>query len=159
MGQYKVKKNKWWILFIIIPLIILVMFLVFNRNTNFNFKTIKSSCSDFNVTGSIAYNKSKSSIYISDISKCDDTYKKVYKSFKCKLILKNNGKNEILSSYISRKELTLNGYLKELKLNIDDFKTNCKNYDDNNLRLEIVLLDKNNHKERYVIPLKLEKNC
>ena len=38
-----------------------------NKSNDFEFKTISSKCTDFKITGSAAYNKEKTSIYISNI--------------------------------------------------------------------------------------------
>jgi len=64
--------------YIIIGIIILTIFTLIlsfyitqrQSNNNFEFKTLSSNCTDFNLYGSIAYNDSKSSIYISHIIYC-----------------------------------------------------------------------------------------
>ena len=52
----------------LLVILILLMCLII-KNNDFEFKTITTNCSDFTVTGSMAYNKDKSSIYISHITK------------------------------------------------------------------------------------------
>lgn len=162
-GEYKKnndKQTKKWIkwIFALILLIITITIIVLINNANFKFKKISSSCKDFNVTGSIAYNNKKTSIYISDISKCESD-KREYKFFKCNLIEKNGENKTIISSYTSNKNLSLENHLKKLKLNIDNYKRKCSEFKNNNLRLEITLKDENNKTTKYVVPLKLENNC
>ena len=57
------------LLIVIIALIIGTIIIVKNINDNktFKFKTLSTTCNEFNVSGSIAYDKKKSSIYISHI--------------------------------------------------------------------------------------------
>ena len=58
------------LLIVIIALIIGTIIIVKNINDNktFKFKTLSTTCNEFNVSGSIAYDKKKSSIYISHIN-------------------------------------------------------------------------------------------
>ena len=58
------------LLIVIIALIIGTIIIVKNINDNktFKFKTLSTTCNEFNVSGSIAYDKKKSSIYISHIT-------------------------------------------------------------------------------------------
>ena len=79
LGEEKDKKrniNYYYLLLLIIPLLIVF----FNKpNNDFEFKTISSNCGQFKISGSIAYNNKKSSIYISNINYCKDEDKTVYK--------------------------------------------------------------------------------
>ena len=162
-GEYKITNDKQkpklinWLIGVFLLIIIITIIILIN-GANFKFKKISSSCKDFNVTGSIAYNNKKTSIYISDISKCEGD-KKVYSYFKCNLIEKNNEHKTVISSYTSNKNLSLENHLKKLKLNIDNYKRKCNDFKNNNLRLEITLKDENNKTTKYVVPLKLENNC
>ena len=52
------------ILLVIILLITVVLLLVNKKDRDFEFKTISSKCSDFKLSGSVAYNKDHSSLYI-----------------------------------------------------------------------------------------------
>ena len=58
------------LLIAIIALIIGTIIIVKNINDNktFNFKPLSTTCNEFNVSGSIAYDKKKSSIYISHVN-------------------------------------------------------------------------------------------
>lgn len=58
------------LLIVIIAIIIGTIIIVKNINDNktFKFKTLSTTCNEFNVSGSIAYDKKKSSIYISHIN-------------------------------------------------------------------------------------------
>ena len=152
-------KKYFYLLSIIIIIIFLISFLTnINKNT-YNFKTISTTCKDFNVTGSIAYDKDRASIYISNIDYCGENNNIIYKSIECSLYEKNNNTNVMISSYKSMKDVRLNDYLKEIKLNIDNYLNVCKNYSSDSLYLEINAKDDNDNITTYKIPLKLNDNC
>jgi len=74
-GEFSSKKhNKNNLIFIIIILFLtLISFFIILKITkkdNFVFKTISTDCKDFNVSGSIAYDKDKSFIHISNVKYC-----------------------------------------------------------------------------------------
>ena len=152
-------KKYFYLLSIIIIIIFLISFLTnINKNT-YNFKTISTTCKDFNVTGSIAYDKDRASIYISNIDYCGENNNIIYKSIECSLYEKNNNTNVMISSYKSMKDVRLDDYLKEIKLNIDNYLNVCKNYSNDSLYLEINAKDDNDNIITYKIPLKLNDNC
>lgn len=156
------KNNKNIIIIILITLIILIIgvILLKKNNNSFNFKTLSTTCNEFKVSGSIAYNESKSSIYISHITYCGGDDSTIYKEIECNLYEKNNNINTKVSSCKSNeKEITLEDYLKDVELNIDNYKKTCKNYDDDSLYLEINATDTNNKTITYKIPLELKNNC
>ena len=163
IAQKQKSKNK-----ILIVLIILVVFIsllivlicINNDNESFNFKTLSTTCNEFNVSGSIAYNKKKSSIYISHITYCGGNDTTIYKKIECNLYEKNNNTSAMISSCkLSNKEITLEEYLKNIELNIDNYIKRCKNYTNNSLYLEINATDKNDKVITYKIPLELKDNC
>ena len=55
------------------------------HNHDFEFKQISTSCDNFNITGSMAYNKDKTSLYISSIEFCGSDDNAIYESVECKL--------------------------------------------------------------------------
>lgn len=90
----KTKGKKFLLLGVIISivsiLIIITILLFENHNHNFEFKTLTSNCKDFNITGSMAYNRDKTSIYISGINYCGEEDNKIYDELKCTLYKENN---------------------------------------------------------------------
>ena len=44
--------------------------LYINKDEDFKFKTLSSSCENFTISGNIAYNDNKTSIYITNIQYC-----------------------------------------------------------------------------------------
>ena len=161
-GNHKIIKGKRIIIIIIILLAIfsLALIIIFNRNKSYKFKTITSNCSEFKITGSVAYDKSKSSIYISDVSYCGEEDKKTYEEIKCTLYESSNNINKEIKKCSSiGKNLTLEQYLKDVSIIIDDYNQTCKNMDDNSLFLEINATEKNNKVITYKVPLLLNESC
>jgi len=155
------KNNKY--LYIIIGFILLVgIFLIFmsNKNDDFKFKTLSTSCSDFKITGSISYNKNKSAIYISNIDYCGGDDKEVYKEISCTLYEKNNDTSKAISSCEhSNKNISLEDYLKGVNISVDNYVKSCKEYTENTLYLEIEALNKDNKNISYKIPVNLNDTC
>ena len=87
-------KNKSikYIIFTVILLIIIfiITIILLNKKNNFEFKTLTANCDHFNITGSIAYNDKKSSIYISSINYCGGTDNTEYTEIECILYETNN---------------------------------------------------------------------
>lgn len=154
------KKNNWWklvILFIIAAGIIL--FVMFNKNDNFHFDVISTTCKDFKITGSAAYNKDKTSLYISDINYCSDEDKTEYKEINC-ILYESYADTEVkINTCDIGKNQTLNGYLEDLKINVNDYNFNCRNFANSKLYLEINAIDINDKLTVYRIPISLGSKC
>ena len=138
---------------------IIIFIILKNSNSSFEFKTIKSTCSDFNVFGSIAYDSKKSSIYIANIDYCGSDDSNVYQELTCSLYEKNDNTITEISKCDVKNNITLEEYLKNIKFNIDDYEKKCKTYGDDSLYLEINAYNENNHAKTYKIPLSVDKNC
>lgn len=164
-GEYKEKKKigkkKKWLWIIIPATIVIVLMLVFvlrTINDDFNFKTLSSTCNNFNISGSIAYNESKSAIYITNIEYCGEEEDETeYKNIECILFESNNNVDIKISSFKSVKEnIKLKDFLDDVTLSIDNYEKNCDEYNDNSLYLAINATDKNDKITTYRIPLTLD---
>ena len=157
----KRKIKKIVIVIIVCILLIISIVLIFKLNDkNFNFKTLSSTCSEFKVSGSIAYDKDKSSIYISNVDYCGGNDTTLYKEIECNLYESNNDVNTKISSCkTSNDNIKLEDYLKNVELNIDNYNQTCKKYTDESLYLEINAKDKNDKITTYKIPLNMNNNC
>lgn len=143
-------------------LIIIISLILFGRNKNdFEFKTLSTSCDDFRLYGSIAYNDNKTSIYISNITYCGGNDESKYKSIECTLYeIDNNTKKKVSSyNYQNKESITLEQFLKNVNFNIDHYSKNCRIYKENGLNLEIEATDENSQTTIYKIPLIMEENC
>lgn len=146
---------------ILILVIIILIILNLTKDKDFEFKTLSSSCTKFNISGSISYNKNKTAIYISNIDYCGGNDEEKYKKIECTLYEVNkNIKKEIDScSYNKKESIKLEDFLKTITLSDDNYSRTCKNYKTNNLYLEINATDSNNKVISYKVPLKLKDSC
>ncbi len=164
----KNKNKRRNVLVISVILIIIILFVVgtvvivkrVSSDKTFSFKTLSTACKEFNVSGSIAYDKNKSSIYISHINYCGGNDTSVYKKIECNLYESEGDTSTLISSCKSNnKNVMLEEYLKSVELNIDNYQKTCKKYSDNSLYLEINAILQNSKVVTYKIPLKLKSNC
>ena len=152
-------KNKYIIISVVIIVILslILIFIFFNKNNDFNMKKITATCDNFTLYGTIAYNNNKTSLYISNISYCennDTTYKKI----NCILYETNNDVKKHIASYSYDKDIKLNDFLKDVEFNIEHYSKSCTMYKENALTLEIEAEELNGKIDYYKIPLKVE-NC
>lgn len=159
----KKKNNRMIIISIILGIVTLVcLFAIFsNRNSEFEFKTITSNCNNFNITGSMAYNKEKSSIYISNINYCGGNDNTLYDKLEC-VLYESNGKTETRideCNYDKDEDIKLEDFFKNVTFNIDNYNRSCSEYTENSLYLQINATDNDGKVTTYKVPLSLEENC
>lgn len=155
------KKNNTIIISIILLLLFLIIILILytNNDNNFEFKKISTNCSNFKITGSAAYNKDKSSIYISDIEFCGEDEKIKYKELEYALFESHDNTIVKISYGNVEKDITLIDYLNNLKINVNDYSQTCKSFIHSELYIEISATDNNDKMTVYKIPLSFEENC
>lgn len=156
------KDNKYLIIGVIIAVALIILFIIYlNKHNDFEFKTLSANCSNFKISGSISYNKDKTSIYINNINYCDTSNEKEYVKIECILYEKyNNIEKQIsTSNYQSDTTIKLEEYLKNVEFTIDNYDRICKMYTSDNLYLRINATDINNKTETYQIPLLLNDTC
>ncbi len=166
-GEYSkknvIRKNIYIISFtlIIITLIIIGGIYLFKHNDSFEFKTLKANCSNFNISGSISYNDSKSSIYISNVSYCGGDDTEEYNNIKCTLYENNNDSSKVIDTcnYDKNTKITLEDFLKDVSFTVDNYQKVCKTYSKDSLYLEIEAINENEKITSYKIPLILESKC
>lgn len=156
------KNNNSLIIGIIFAIVLIILFIIYlNKHNDFEFKTLSANCSNFKISGSISYNKDKTSIYINNINYCDTSNEKEYVKIECILYEKyNNIEKQIsTSNYQSDTIIKLEEYLKNVEFTIDNYDRICKMYTTDNLYLRINATDINNKTETYQIPLLLNDTC
>lgn len=163
-NNYTVKKKN-------IPLLILIgilaitfitiFLLVTNKNESFHFKTLSSSCNNFTIKGTLAYNNNQSSIYISNIDYCGGDDKIKYKKIECILYEKerNNVTKLIKKNTSKENNITIEEYLKDFTFKINNYDRLCKTYYKNSLYLTIKATDNNDKVTTYDIPLTINDDC
>ena len=165
-GQIQEKRNtnkrKLIITILVITMISIItmtMITHFKKDSNFEFKTISSQCSDFRITGSAAYNKEKTAIYISNIEFCGKEDNTVYKNINCTLYENYNDSKTKISSCKQKNNQKLEEFLKEVNINVDNYSSSCKKLTSNTLSLEIKAINEENKTITYTIPIKLNDTC
>lgn len=163
-GEFKENKKNILLpilLVVLVGIIIILIIMLNNKEDDFKFKTLSSTCENFNIVGNIAYNDKKSYIYISNIEYCGGDDIKLYKKIECILYESSNNMDIKISSfnYTEDKKISLEEFLKNVTFSIDDYKKTCKEYSKNSLFLSINAIDENNKITSYKIPLVLEKTC
>lgn len=158
----KDKKSNFRLIFFVVILLIIVVLIfikIISNDDGFKFKTLNTSCDNFVVSGSVAYNENKSSIYISNIDYCGIEDMTKYVSIRCSLYEEINNSKVLVTSCSTGENLTLDEFLKDLKLGANDYKQNCKNFVNNKLCLEISATDSSGKVTLFEVPLSLEDNC
>ena len=155
------KKKNIYIMGIIIIILLLgvVIYLLFKSNSDFSFKTISTTCKEFKVTGTIAYDRNKSSINISNINYCGGDDNIVYDQISCELYEEENEEKTLISTCNKVGEnQKLEDYLHEVEVRVDDYQQKCKSYTHNKLYLEIKASE-DNKTTIYKVDLSLNNNC
>lgn len=156
-GRHTKKKFNYKILFIVIGVFIsfCIIYCLFFHNDNFSFKTLSSSCNDFNISGSISYNKDKSSIYISNIDYCGGNDVTEYSLITCNLYERHGDVTVKVKEcdYSNNKNITLEEYLKGVSFVASNYKNICNDLD---MYIEINATSFDGKITNYKIPLNLE---
>jgi transcriptional regulator with XRE-family HTH domain len=164
-GNKTKKKNNKKIIFIGIILIIILLiicFMLLNKNNNdFHFNKLSTTCENFKLYGTIAYNDNKTSIHLSNITYCGTTNDYEYQKIECTLYeVEDDTKTKITSvSYDEEETISLEDFLETVDFNVEHYSKSCKMYQENGLILELQATDVNNKITYYEIPLELEENC
>ncbi len=154
----KKKNNNYYKILIIIIISVLIIIIIYLlTRPSYEVKTISSTCSAFKISGNIAYDSKKSSIFITNIDYCDINDEK-YKIIKCNLYEQNNNTKTIISTCNNKnnKNITLSSYLKDVKFDIENYKSSCINFKDAKIYLDIEATDNNNKITKYNVPIKFE---
>lgn len=153
------KKNYFYFGGILIVFILIIIFTTISGNNHdFEFKQISTSCNNFNLTGSMAYNKDKTSLYISSIEFCGEDDNEIYKSIGCTLYEEHEGMEKEISSCNGSNDITLEDYLKNVKISVDNYEVSCSNMVNSEIYLEINATLDDNKEVVYKIPITLVEN-
>ena len=141
--------------------LIIVLIAVYSKNNNFEFKTLVSNCNNFNISGSIAYNKNKSAIYITNVKYCGGNDTKRYKKIECVLYESHNNLENKINTFIYKQDdpITLEEFLQTVTIAVDNYQSICNMYHNTSLFLTINAKDDNDLITSYKIPLALRDDC
>ena len=161
-GENNRKKSKlnYIVIACLIVLILVLMLLIFFRKdkTGFTFNQIGTTCSNFNIKGTVAYNKNKTGLHISNIEYCGELNNEVYSKIECSLYESYNDTDKKINSCGKKENIKLEEYLKNLDIKIEHSST-CQVFKDSKMYLQLVVTSKNNNEIIYKIPIELEDNC
>ncbi len=146
------------IIFLILSLTITIL-ITKNHTHDFEMRSIETTCNDFNLSGTIAYNKDKTAIFISEIDYCGLNKDQIYDTITSTLYQNENNKEKIIITNKEKNNLSLNDYLKDLTYHVDNYKSTCLDYNKNELYIKIELQKKNESTITYTIPLKINDTC
>lgn len=156
----KNKKNNHFkiiIISIIITIILtsIITVLFFKQDNTFSFKTLEASCEQFTLSGSIAYNKSKTSLYIDNLKYHGEEDNTLYKNIECILYENDDGKiTEIAKyEYQGNELIKLEDFVSNINFKIDSYDRTCKRYSKNSLYLIINASESDTKTTSYKVPL------
>lgn len=158
-GRKKTYKFKYAYAIILLVIIFVVFFLQFTKKDDFEFKTLTTSCNDFKISGVVAYNQNKSSIYISKVDYCGGDNNEIYQRIECTLYESHLNLENKIGFFEKNGKQKLEDYLKELVFNIDNYNSLCNNYEKEELYLLINATKENGSVITYKIPLSLNDDC
>lgn len=160
----KENKNIKYVIIIIGILIVIItsIILIINnhpKSKDFELKKIGTTCTDFEITGSAAYNNQNSSMYISSINYCGEKDDKIYDKIECSLYEDKNSIITKISSCKIKENTTLEDYLKDLTINVDNYIHSCNKFQSKDFYIEINATTNNGNIKTYKIPLTIENTC
>ena len=159
------KKKRVVLIILVLGIILTIIAVSFgylkNKGKDFEFKTISSDCNNFTITGSVAYNDIKSSIYIANINYCGGVDDALYNSIECVLYEKNGNLENKISQVVIKDEQPkkLEELLKNVSFNIDNYVHKCKEFRNHELHVEIKATRSDNQIKTYSVPLAMNNVC
>lgn len=159
----EVKKKSYVLVMIVLGLIVFFIWgLVIIRciDSSYEFKTITTSCERFNISGSLAYNTKKATIYISNIEYCGGDNREMYSSISCTLYEEDVELFKKIDSYVYEgSPITLEKFLKDVKFKVDDYDSICKDRNIHALYIDIIAKDDKDRAKKYRVDLEVEDSC
>ena len=159
----EVKKKSYVPVMIVLGLIVFFIWgLVIIRciDSSYEFKTITTSCERFNISGSLAYNTKKATIYISNIEYCGGDNREMYSSISCTLYEEDVELFKKIDSYVYEgSPITLEKFLKDVKFKVDDYDSICKDRNIHALYIDIIAKDDKDRAKKYRVDLEVEDSC
>lgn len=159
----EVKKKSYVPIMIVLGLVVFFIWgLVIIRciDSSYEFKTITTSCERFNISGSLAYNTKKATIYISNIEYCGGDNRETYSSISCTLYEEDIELFKKIDSYVYEgSPITLEKFLKDVKFKVDDYDSICKDRNIHALYIDIIAKDDKDRAKKYRVDLEVEDSC
>ncbi len=143
---------------IILIVVAVILDLKFHK-TDFESRTMSTTCDNFKISGIISYNEKKSLIFIPKIEYCGEE-ENLYSNISCTLYEKDKDVIKEISSYrYDEKEITLEEFLSNVTFNVDNYLKVCNSYAKDSFYLEIKATDKLGKITSYNVPITLDDKC
>lgn len=145
---------------LIVSIISIILIISYHpKNKDFELKKISTTCSDFEIIGSAAYNNQNSSMYISSINYCGEKDDTVYEKIECNLYENKDSFITKVNSCKNGQNTNLESYLKDLTINVDNYIHSCDKFQTKDFYIEINATINNENIKIYKIPLTIENTC
>ena len=162
-GENEKKKDKKIQIIIVLLSILIIVLLVLiflpKKKDDFIFKQIGTTCSNFNINGTLAYNKNKTALHISNIEYCGEVNNEVYSKIDCTLYEQYKDTDTKINSCIEKENIKLEDYLKTIDIKVENYSDTCKIYKGSSMYLEVSATNSNGIVTTYKIPIELDENC
>ena len=162
-GENNKKKNRlnYTVIGALVVLIIVLLVLIFipKKKDDFTFKQIGTTCNNFNINGTVAYNKNKTAIHISNIEYCGEVNNEVYSNIECSLYESTGNVETKINSCTTKKNIKLEDFLKTVDIQVEHYSATCKMFKGSSMYLLINATSKNDKVTTYRIPIELEEDC
>lgn len=170
-GTKKDKKKNYNIIILLIVFIFIVIglciYMCEKNNKDLDIATISTNKENFSVTGVLATDNNKTTIYISNITYEDESIEKKYIAIETTLYEETKNNYKILSKYGNLDEFdadnkdtySLIELLKDVTFNVANYSDSCSSLTNHSFYITINALDESGNVIAYKIPLMLIDNC
>lgn len=160
LKEKNINKNKTLLIIGFIILLVGLVFLIIKKSTSdFESRTMSTTCENFKISGIISYNEKKSLIFIPKIEYCGEE-KNIYSDISCTLYEKNKDVIKEISTYqYDEGEITLEEFLSKVTFNVDNYLKVCNAYEKDSFYIEIKATDKKGKITSYEVPITLDDKC
>lgn len=158
-GKKNKRFNYKYLIIIGCLILLIILYFIVKPSDNFEVKMLSSSCDNFELSGITAYNSKNASIYISNINYCGKTDNTIYSEISSSLVESYGDINKEIANFKVVKNTSIMDYLKDLKINVDEYKSICNKFNESSIYLEIDASDKNNNIVTYKVPLSIDNSC
>lgn len=162
-GENNRKKSRLNYIIIISLIVLIIVLLVFifmpKKKDDFAFKQIGTTCNNFNINGTVAYNKNKTAIHISNIEYCGQVNNEIYNKIECYLYESNGDIEKKINTCDTKSNIKLEDFLKTVDISVEHYSTTCKMFKGSNMYLLINATSNNGTVTTYNIPIELDENC
>lgn len=148
------------IIHVLVVLIFLTAIIIFAvkhmpKKDDYSFKDVTSACEEYKIAGIAAYDANKSSLYISNIEYCGEKNVKEYDNITCTLYEVYDGVKKEISKCDVKENTTLDDFLKNTSIKVENYSSVCKDFKKIKLIIEINASSSKNGNYNHEVPLQI----